>query len=347
MKTLSFDEAAGTADEQRVYDLEAKLDAAQGELRAERRRVKHYIDQTVALQERIDGIRAITERASLPPIKICKTKRAYSDEVPVISLTDLHVDEVVKEGTTPDGNVFDLEIAEARLESIVNQIVDKLKAAQLTNGQPLTIVHLGGDGMSGHIHDELAETVSMHPINTARWLLDKYKSILAYFREELTSPRLVVVCSIGNHGRTTKERRYSTAWDTSYEAWVYYALRDLWQPDGIEFVMPPSYTATVDVAGKRLRFSHGEAVRYNGGIGGIAPGLARWRKDADSIAPAAHDFIGHHHRAQYLLNTICNGCLPGSTAYGAQFGKTASCQVLTTLRAQDVSKLLRFEVVYP
>jgi hypothetical protein len=72
----------------------------------------------------------------------------------------------------------------------------------------------------------------------------------------------------------------------------------------------------MQVYGRNIRFHHGDALKYNGGVGDISIGvnkaIAAWNKSPNR---ADLDIFGHWHRYQQNSNWLCNGSLVGYNAF--------------------------------
>jgi hypothetical protein len=79
----------------------------------------------------------------------------------------------------------------------------------------------------------------------------------------------------------------------------------------VKFIIPTSYHSFLDINGFVIRFSHGHAINYKGGVGGIYisvnKAIAQWNK----VEHADLDVFAHFHQMRDGGNFICNGSLIG------------------------------------
>jgi hypothetical protein len=133
-------------------------------------------------------------------------------------------------------------------------------------------------------------------------------------RKEGGFERILIPCSIGNHGRTTIKPRHSTAYKNSYE-WLLYKLLEQEITDGVTWFIGESYHTYLNVYDKTFRFHHGDGLKYQGGIGGLTipveKAIASWNKGKQ----ADIDIFGHWHTSQQNPKWISNGSLVGHNAY--------------------------------
>jgi hypothetical protein len=83
----------------------------------------------------------------------------------------------------------------------------------------------------------------------------------------------------------------------------------------IRFLIPRGYLSYVDVAGFVMRFHHGHAIKYGGGIGGIFISAFKAISQWDKAKRADLDVFGHFHQVKDGGKFISNGSLVGYNAY--------------------------------
>jgi hypothetical protein len=226
---------------------------------------------------------------------------------------DWHVEETVESKTVNGLNEFNLIIAEKRIECFFRSVL-KLVAIERTGAtiDNLVLVLLG-DLMTGYIHEELQESNGLSPTETVLWLRKRIIAGVKMLRREGAFKRIVIPCVFGNHGRTTKKPRNSTAAVNSYEWMLYNILRDD-LPD-CEWHIADGYFLYLEVYGKEFRIHHGDNVTYGGGIGGLTipaeKAIASWNKARTPYI----DIFAHHHQSFQTPRWICNGPLIGYNAY--------------------------------
>ena len=102
---------------------------------------------------------------------------------------------------------------------------------------------------------------------------------------------------------------------------IYHLLAHEFQ-DKIKFIIDNGYFTYYQIYDKTLRFHHGHAFRYAGGIGGLYVPLQRYRLKVNQQRKADLDLIGHWHTTDFLRNTktLINGSVCGFDAYAMRFG---------------------------
>jgi hypothetical protein len=247
------------------------------------------------------------------PLSVSMSDKA--EAVAIALASDWHVEETVESASVNGLNEYRLPIAKTRIEKFFSTIARLTEIERHGAKIDDLILWLGGDLMTGMIHEELAESNSKTPTQVILWLQDRLADGLATLKPHFK--RIIIPTSYGNHGRTTIKTRHATGAAHSYEWLLYKILEGRFHGDQqIEFQIADSYFNFMEVYGRRLRFHHGDALKYNGGVGDISIGvnkaIAAWNRSPNR---ADLDLFGHWHRYQQNSNWLCNGSLIGFNAY--------------------------------
>lgn len=277
------------------------------ELEADRRKLLGLLDDREAQLEA--ALEITKHRPQVTKIKLDKS--ADGESTAVVVASDWHVEETIDPKTVNGMNSFSLAIAETRVKRLFQNIVRLTEVQRHGAKIDRLVLFLGGDLMTGYIHEELQESNQLSPTQTVLWLQDIIASGLAMLRPHFS--QIVIPCSFGNHGRTTKKPRQSTAAANSYE-WMLYHMMARHLPE-YEWHISDGYHLLLDLYGKTLRFHHGDNLKYQGGIGGLTipveKAIASWNKGIT----ADLDIFGHWHQSQQNPKWVCNGSLIGFGPY--------------------------------
>lgn len=182
---------------------------------------------------------------------------------------------------------------------------------------PGIVVCLGGDMITGNIHEELQDTNDAYLQQT---LLDIEEHLIMAL-EALADKfgKVFVPCVVGNHGRTTKKPRMKGRVFESYEWNLYCHLERYFRRDSrVQFHIPNETDAHFTVLGHRFLLTHGDSLGVKGGdgiIGAIGPIMRGTFKVHRSEAQIGRDFdtilMGHWHQYIPLPWLIVNGALKG------------------------------------
>src|SRR3990167_3305093 len=172
--------------------------------------LKEAIREQVTADEVRAFIFALNSQKPSPPSWTFNTKYGGGfRDVPTLFLSDFHWGETVEAGETNGLNVYNLEVAEKRLEKIGTNFLD-LSFNHFANPEyPGLVLLLGGDMVSGSIHDELDKTNAMPMLAVVLHLKDR---MIAFIDLMLTEyDEVLVLCEYGNHGRQTIKRAHKLA----------------------------------------------------------------------------------------------------------------------------------------
>lgn len=248
-------------------------------------------------------------------------RKAGSRATPVLMLSDLHLDEVVNPSEMRGMNAYNREIAEARLERTAENFVRVCRDYWSGITYDGVIMMLGGDLLSGEIHDELRESNEDSVLGSLVYWTNPLARIVSLLADEFGKVHVPVV--VGNHGRTTRKPRAKFRARSNYD-WVlgHSLARTFVNDDRVSFDIPDSADCRVEVYDKAILLTHGDQATGGSGIGGIWPPImrlaARKRAQGDATgAPFDLMTIGHWHQLVYGPDFVVNGSLKGYDEYAA------------------------------
>lgn len=291
-----------------------------------RERREHRDRQSEQIESLTHELRLTRERqkfldaahsAKAPPKVIKKHANSRVREMTAVVLaSDWHVEEEVTGESVAFRNEYSLEIADKRIDKFFRGICWNIEHHRASGKLALEnlVLWLGGDLISGYIHPELAETNALSPTEAVRWLLPRLRNGIATLAAMDLS--LTVPCSFGNHGRTTDKPRVSSGYANSYEWLMYHVLSDEFRGNPkVTFEITNSPHQYVDVYDKTMHFTHGDEVKYMGGVGGLGIPLLKAVPMWDRVKPADVHCLGHHHTVRDFGRAVVNGSLIGYGPY--------------------------------
>ncbi len=243
------------------------------------------------------------------------TRGRKSEAIAFMVCSDWHVDEVVKPLMVNNLNKYNPKIATKRADAFFRNGLKLVDICQKDVEINRIVIPILGDMISGNIHEELAENSSMLPMEAIQFVKELLTSGIKFLIKN-SNKKLTFVCHCGNHSRITKTARHSTEVGNSLEYLLYHNLKDYFRKEKrIEFLISPSYHSYLKIFGKTIRFHHGHAMRYGGGVGGIYipvnKAIAQWNK----LRWADLEVFAHFHQMRDGGNFICNGSLVGYNPY--------------------------------
>jgi hypothetical protein len=280
------------------------------------------------LEQLMDRFAAVKPADMVVPkwLKPKAPSRRIHHATALLLLSDLHLDEVVDRYEMGGINEYNREIAEQRLERVVEGVVTMTSRHVAGVKFDGLVVALNGDILTGDIHHELALTnEAPAPASIAFWV-PRLASALTYLADHFG--RVHVPCTSGNHDRDPNKRRTPMKQrEESSLAWIIYNwLADMLRDDPrITFSITTSPGQVYPIYGTTFHQIHGDGFRSAGGIGGIFPSLLKYLHRIDSLYATQGTNIDCHllgHWHQYLTgpNWIITGSLKGYDEYAKSLG---------------------------
>jgi hypothetical protein len=272
----------------------------------------------------LNGIN-IEELDSLEKFTINPLYKVKDEAIAISVLSDVHTEEPVVKSVVSGLNEYNLQIAEERVTRYFKRLLYMINQARKAG---YVIDHLVmawlGDFITGYIHEELEEANNLTPVQASlliqSWLI---KGVI-FLSENAKLKRIVIPCTPGNHGRTTKKKRYTTGYKNSYEWLMYNNIKNLFDKIGgyenVEFIIPESEFIYMNLFGYVNKFSHGDHFKYQGGIGGIEIPLKKWILRENTVIKTDMSWIAHWHQYIILNKVRVNGALIGYNSYARAFG---------------------------
>ena len=280
---------------------------------------KSLVSDLARTQDELSALVDLNGRPIKPIVAPSRFGAKQRKGVPVLACSDWHVEEPVDPDKVNGLNVYNLEIADRCIDRLAEAYEWMLHDSRFDCRAG--VVWLGGDLMSGYIHDELVESNSLSPTETAFWLQERLERMLRRIAATTKLERIIVPCNSGNHGRTTEKIRVQTREENSYEWLVYQSVaRRLSDDPRFEFQIAKSEWLYLDVMGHQLAFAHGDGFKYGGGVGGISIPIRKKLANLKQHRPIHHACIGHFHTRQDFGDISVNGSMIGVSPYSIRIG---------------------------
>ena len=249
-----------------------------------------------------------------------------SPGIPTLFLSDLHWGEVVNPAQVNYVNKYNVAIAKARLHEVGERAIQLLKIISPKLDYPGIVIPLGGDCVSGNIHDELTATNELQSMPA---MLDLYGELITFITHMANIFGCVFLpCVTGNHGRNTVKIWNKDRHATNYDWLLYKLLEKHFQNDKrVSFLIPEEPDAYYQVYDFKYLLTHGDQFRGGdsmiGCLGPIIRGDHKKRSRNGQIN-LSYDvmLLGHWHQYIHHSRVIVNGSLVGLSeyAYNNNFG---------------------------
>lgn len=299
-------------------------------------RLRETQSEVVSSRKLLNFVHGLDENTSFDatPDWLTKEPKKSVTGIPVLFLSDLHFDEVVDPTQVAGVNEYNHDIAVDRIQRTFQGAIDLCTKYMHSPKYDGFVCALGGDLLSGNIHEELAET------NEAP-ILQSAVDLTALLIEGLTAladtfGKIFVPCVVGNHGRLHHKPRAKNKVKDNYEWLIYHQLASHFSEDHrFTFLIPNGSDATFSIYNKTFLLTHGDQFRGGSGISGILSplfiGQARKQKREQGVGrPFDIMICGHFHQLTTLESLIINGSTKGLDEYAYQknFGYEPAQQAL-------------------
>lgn len=250
-----------------------------------------------------------------PPWTVRVQPKAKSPGVPTLFLSDLHWGETVFASQINNVNEYSIKIAHKRMDTLVNSAVHLLNIISPEMDYPGIVIPLGGDMISGNIHDELTAT---NEINSMPAVLDLYGVLVGVISAMADQfGHVFLPCVSGNHGRDTKKIWNKDRHHTSFDWLLYRFLAKHFDGDKrVTFFIPDGSDAYYKVYNHAYLLTHGDQFRGGDGlIGCLGPIIRGDHKKRSRNAQVDQKYdtmlLGHFHSYIHHGRVIVNGSMKG------------------------------------
>ena len=273
------------------------------------------IRNRLGLYERIEGSR-------ITPPKWLTPKRKKSDihlAIPSMLLTDIHWGERIAAEQVGGINKYDVEIAHARVRRAFDRAVFVARQSWAGIEYEGFNLLLGGDILSGVIHEELRETNEETVFASILGAVEALTAGVRLLANEF--PSVHVASVVGNHGRLTRKPRAKNKATESLD-WMAYQLlaRELESTPNVTTQVAEAADLKFSVYNSRICLTHGDQFRGGSGIAGaLSPLLLgvhrKLKRDAAAGQPFDVLVMGHWHHSYWMQDLIVGGSIKGYDEY--------------------------------
>ena len=289
-----------------------------------KKQVKELALDNITAEQIRKTVFKLHNRTAKPPKWLRKNSPAHgAPGVPTLFLSDLHWGEVVNPDEVNGLNKYDRSIAKARLKSTIESTIDLCTNHMVNPKYPGIVLCLGGDMISGHIHEELTETNDgtniehvLELFDHLTWAIDSLADVFG---------KVFVPCAFGNHGRMFRQYRHKQAAATSFD-WMLYTMLEKHYTNAkdkrVQFQINYGFDSYYKIYDVNYLLTHGDRLGVKGGsgvvgmLGPISRGVAKVKAEyATHKKPIDYVIMGHWHQYLSLKGIIVNGSLKGYDEY--------------------------------
>ena len=173
----------------RLPEMNAEERVAFKSLQAKNRELARQLAEADAKAAQADRFRALSaelhESPQAPPkwtVRVPAGKDAPG--VPVLMLSDWHIGETVDSAQVHGANEFNAAIADKRVKSVIDRVLHLAFHHVKTPEYPGIVVVLGGDFVSGWLHEELFRSDWCAPTQATNWCVSRLHAALLRLAED-------------------------------------------------------------------------------------------------------------------------------------------------------------------
>lgn len=310
------------------------LKATVKRLEAELRRANSVSSEIETVKGVIGEYSRRVSELNPPSFIINPVNKPSAPGVPTLMLSDWHGGERVFPSQINGVNGYNVDIMRDRAQMLVESTVHLLKIISPKLEYPGIVLPLGGDMISGNIHEELTATNELNSMPAVIEMYTLLAGIIEVFAD--TIGNVFLPCVTGNHGRDTRKMWGKDRHHTSFDWLLYQFLARKFADDKrITFFIPDGPDAFYRIYDHAYLLTHGDQFRGGDGmIGCLGPILRGDHKKRSRNAQVDMDYdtmiMGHWHQYIHHNRVIVNGSLKGydEYAYANNFGFEVPQQAL-------------------
>jgi hypothetical protein len=302
-----------------VRDNQAAREAEADELKAMkhaelRRRIRELEQDNDSLKQelRITGLLSETD---LQPLVITPDTTKGDEATAVVLASDWHVYETVRKSEVNGLNEYSVSIARKSIETFFQKIAMLADIERKVVRVDKLVLGLLGDLMTGQLHQDQSENNSGTAMEEVLFLMEVIVGGIDFLLTQ-GFKSIQIPCCDGNHSRNTDKPQHTNRVKHSYE-WLLFNLlaRHYHNESRVQFDIAEGQLLYTELYGRTIRWTHGDAIKYKGGIGGLTIPAIKCLVDWDKGRKADMTFFGHLHTSLLHKSFCSNGSLLGYGPY--------------------------------
>lgn len=240
----------------------------------------------------------------------------------IVHNSDRHYGEVIEPDEINGWNSFNPEVCARRVQRFMDAACELGRRWTDDADVDGVLYTMGGDEISGDIHDELRETNALTSLEQMEGAAGLHVVCIRQLVEEYG--RIHVMAVPGNHGRTTRKPTAKKYGALSYDiAIARQVAREFADDDRVSFDIAAGADLTRVVYNRPILLTHGDKIGTGGGKGFAGPVLPiiRGGKQVElqygraGVAPHLI-LMGHYHTSAAPPGILANGSVPGLSEFG-------------------------------
>jgi hypothetical protein len=250
---------------EKILKLEAQNVALSDQVRRCKLAYKAAQRDNSVFEALVDEMHAVVKPVHpLPAVTIVQSSKKLIKETLVANLSDEHADSIILPHQVGGLERFDFRIACRRAEEYVDTLLKFTKNTLANYDFPELIILANGDHVSGDIHGATDHSAYRNSFKNAFAVGQLHSLMLRDLAPHFEKIKILYLP--GNHGRRTQKKDYHGAHDNWDYLVAQTALMTCSNMENVEFLIPDSFSACLDIEGYGFYVSHGDDVRSWNGI---------------------------------------------------------------------------------
>jgi len=298
----------------------------------------------------------------LPPPKGPPKARKHKPEPhgprsAILHISDIHYAETVPLKEMDGLNSYNIAIANNRIRRTFETACDLLTT--YWSGEPVEELHLclGGDLVSGAIHEELARTDSLMRLESAREVALQLAAGVQMILDRVGC-KIFIYSVPGNHGRLSHKPEHKGVAVDSLDTLACWFLEEALRDAVVQGKASVHYSDSVDflfeVYGRKYLLTHGDRIGSKGGTGFVGPiatilrGYQKIYTDyADRGVILYKILTGHFHTTAKLPLGYSNGSIIGWNDFARDLRSRKEPASQNLLIVHGRRGVISFQEIYP
>lgn len=297
----------------------------QAEIKSLKKQLERTVQDYQQLSDAYDiALNLKTSKVNYAVPKIEANKKSTNEATAIVQISDGHFGKIIVPSTVNGLNEYNPDIAKKRMQKCAENTIKLIRKEREDVKIDNLVLILGGDFLeNSQLHNHSEMTTSMSPMEETLFSRDVLHKYIKTICEYGNFKKIAIACTRGNHSRITHRMVASVDYRMNYETILYSILKDDFAKEKIEWTIPDSEIAEVEVYDKMLRVVHGHQIKFQGGVGGLTVPLNKYVMRMDQIRKAFYNFVHHYHNLSYpTVRTTVNGSIVGYDPYAMSIGCT-------------------------
>lgn len=304
-----------------VTDLDTKIESARAARNDANKKYKKSLKINEELRNKIDIILEVDNPELKPVILKPTSSKRKHEAIANIVAGDWHCEEQINPEAVNYLNEYNPSIARQRVINFMEKAVRLINIERTAININEAVLAFLGDLFGAAFKEDLSMTNFKTSPDALLFCFDLCVMVIDYIWKYGGLKKLTIICKTGNHSRLTEKPIFKVAQEDTLEWILYHMIKKQYKNNkNIEFIIPKSYRYILKEYNYSIGWHHGDAIKYQGGIGGITVSANRNILRASKTNHLDLDVFGHHHACHPSLNFIGIGSLSGYSELAAKLG---------------------------